>query len=86
MWRAAEPRLSFINSDRLNVYALQVMSILSQAYCSPKYLYYLIPGQEKKMRNADGSLRTEILIPTPDDFVKLWNKFNKKLWFLRSMY
>ncbi len=79
MWRAAEPRLSFINSDRLNVYALQVMSILSQAYCSPKYLYYLIPGQEKKMRNADGSLRTEILIPTPDDFVKLWNKSIKAM-------
>ncbi len=79
MWRAAEPKLSFIESDRLNVYALQVMSILSQAYCSPKYLYYLMPGQEKKMRNADGSLRTEILIPTPDDFVKLWNKSIKAM-------
>ena len=74
MWRDAEPKLSFINSDRLNVYALQVMSILAQAYCSPKYLYYLMPGQEKKMRNTDGTLRTEILISTSSDFVNLWNK------------
>ena len=27
----------------MNVYILQVMSILRQAYCSPKYLYYLLP-------------------------------------------
>ena len=31
----------------MNVYILQVMSILRQAYCSPKYLYFLLPGQEK---------------------------------------
>ena len=30
----------------MNVYILQVMSILRQAYCSPKYLYFLLPGQE----------------------------------------
>ncbi len=43
----------------MNVYILQVMSILRQAYCSPKYLYYLLPGQEKQVRGADGSLHKE---------------------------
>jgi len=74
LWREAEPNLSFVNSDRLNVYALQIMSILTQAYCSPKYLYYLLPGETKRMRNEDGSLRSEVLVETPGDFVALWKK------------
>jgi hypothetical protein len=57
----------------MNVYILQVMSILRQAYCSPKYLYYLLPGQEKKVREADGSLRREILVPDIADFERRWN-------------
>lgn len=74
MWRDAAPKLEFITSDRLNVYVLQVMSILLQSYCSPKYLYYLMPGQEKKVRNADGTLRSEILIKNANDFVEKWDK------------
>jgi len=57
----------------MNVYVLQVMSILRQSYCSPKYLYYLLPGQEKQIRTADGELKKEILIPDTDDFQKHWD-------------
>jgi hypothetical protein len=74
MWRKAKPTLDFVESDRLNVYVLQVMSILRQAYCSPKYLYYLLPGQEKLVRESDGSLRKEILVENTDDFSALWDK------------
>lgn len=63
LWRQAAPKLSFIETERMNVYILQVMSILRQAYCSPKYLYYLIPGQEKTVREPDRSLRKEVLRP-----------------------
>ena len=35
LWRDAAPRLEFVNTERMNVYLLQVMSILCQAYCSP---------------------------------------------------
>ena len=42
MWRAAQRRLSFVGAGKMNVYILQVMSILRQTYCSPKYLYYLL--------------------------------------------
>lgn len=63
MWRAAEPLLAFVNTNKMNVYILQVISILRQAYCSPKYLYFLLPGQEKPIRNSDGTRRKEVLIP-----------------------
>jgi hypothetical protein len=74
LWRETAPRLSFVDTERMNVYVLQVMSILQQAYCSPKYLYYLLPGQEKKVREPDGSLRTEVLIADVASFEREWKK------------
>jgi hypothetical protein len=74
MWREAAPRLEFVETEKMNVYILQVMSILRQGYCSPKYLYFLLPGQEKQVRDADGTRRKEILIPTTADFEHRWNK------------
>lgn len=71
MWRKEASRLDFIRTDRMNVYVLQVMSILRQAYCSPKYLYYLLPGQERKIRE-NGELRKEILVPDITDFERRW--------------
>lgn len=74
MWRASENRLDFVDTDRMNVYVLQVMSILLQGYCSPKYLYYLLPGQERQVRDVDGTLRREILIPNTRAFENCWDK------------
>jgi hypothetical protein len=72
MWREAESRLDFVESERLNVYVLQVMSILEQAYCSPKYLYYLLPGQEKTVRES-GGLRQDVLVPDVETFARMWD-------------
>ena len=74
MWREAEPRLEFVDSDRMNVYVLQVMSLLGQDYCSPKYLYYLLPGEPRRIRQPDGSLRPHVLVPDPADFVRRWEQ------------
>lgn len=74
LWRSAAPRLEFVETEKMNVYILQVMSILRQAYCSPKYLYFLLPGQEKPVRDADGTRRKEILIPDIGDFERRWNE------------
>lgn len=74
MWRDAKQRLSFVEADRMNVYVLQVMSILRQSYCSPKYLYYLLPGQERQVREPDGSLRKEVLVPDTDSFERCWRE------------
>jgi hypothetical protein len=73
MWREAASRLEFVDTQKMNVYILQVMSILRQAYCSPKYLYFLLPGEEKPVRDPDGTRRKEILIPTEKDFAKRWH-------------
>jgi hypothetical protein len=73
MWRVAAPRLAFAEAEKMNVYVLQVMSILCQSYCSPKYLYYLLPGQEKLTRDKDGQKKKDILVPNPDAFMKRWD-------------
>ncbi|WP_298575460.1 DUF262 domain-containing protein [uncultured Luteimonas sp.] len=72
LWRKAKPRLSFVESDKLNVYILQVMSILRQTYCSPKYLYYLLPGQAKPIRDASGRITQEVLIADEAEFSTRW--------------
>jgi hypothetical protein len=74
LWRKAAPKLDFVDSEKMNVYVLQVMSILRQGYCSPKYLYYLLPGQEKVVRDAKGSLRKEVLVKAPPEFKDLWQE------------
>ncbi len=73
LWRSAKTRLDFFETSKMNVYILQVMSILLQNYCSPKYLYFLLPGQEKQIRNPDGSFAKEVLIHTIEDFQNRWN-------------
>ena len=74
MWRDAQARLEFVDTEKMNVYILQVMSILRQGYCSPKYLYFLLPGQEKLVREPDGTRRKEILVPHNDEFEKRWHQ------------
>lgn len=72
MWRDAAPRLEFIDTDKMNTYILQVMSVLRQGYCSPKYLYFLLPGSEKPVRDPDGTRRKEVLVQDVADFRKRW--------------
>jgi hypothetical protein len=73
MWREAAPRLDDVETEKMNVYILQVMSILRQIYCSPKYLYFLLPGQPKSVRDPNGTRRKEVLIPDIADFDFRWN-------------
>lgn len=79
MWRTAAPKLEFVESQKLNVYILQVMSIIRQTYCSPKYLYYLLPGVERKTKAADGSFERQVMVPTPEDFTQRWDHAVKAL-------
>ena len=73
LWKKAVPRLEFVEAGRANVYVLQVMSILRQAYCSPKYLYNLIPGSQRQVRGPDGVLRSDVLVADKGAFESLWN-------------
>ena len=72
MWREAAPKLAFVSTGSMNVYVLQVMSILTQAYCSPKYLYFLLPGQEKTVRDSTGTLSKQVLVKSTEEFESLW--------------
>ena len=74
LWQEAAPRLAFVESGRVNVYVLQVMSILRQAYCSPKYLYNLIPGSQRQVRGTDGVLRSDVLVKDSAAFENLWHQ------------
>ena len=74
LWRTAQPRLEFVSQPKnLNVYILQVMSILRQNYCSSRYLYLLLPGEEKQIREPDGTRRMEVLIQSGTEFEQRWN-------------
>jgi hypothetical protein len=79
LYRSVADRLSFAGTDRMNIYVLQVMSILLQEYCSPKYLYYLVPGTHRTFRNVDGSMRSEVLIETKEAFLERWDAAVKAL-------
>ena len=74
LWRDCQERLAFAGARRMNIYVLQVMSILAQdGPCSPKYLYYLIPGRERTIR-LDGSRSTRVHVADEDSFLSLWNE------------
>jgi hypothetical protein len=74
MWRQAAPRLEFVETDKMNVYVLQVMSLRLQNYCSPKYLYFLLPRQEKPVRRDDGGLEKVVLVPSGEAFAAQWDR------------
>lgn len=72
MWREAAPKFNFVNTGKMNVYILQVMSLLKQAYCSPKYLYFLLPGQARPLRDPDGTRHEVVLVKDVAEFKGLW--------------
>jgi len=73
-WRSVKPRLSFVDPGKMKIYVLQVMSILKQAYCSPKYLYYLVPNSEKTIKLPDGSKEEITLVKSEEEFRQKWDE------------
>jgi len=72
MWSEAEERLSYTDSKKMKIYILQVMSILEQAYCSAKYLYYLVPEAIKTIKESDGSKKQVVLVNSSEEFIERW--------------
>ena len=79
MWRDAEEQLQFTDTKKMKTYILQVMSVLEQAYCSSKYLYYLVPESKKTIRKPDGSTEQIVLIENVEEFNERWNQSVKAL-------
>ncbi len=65
--------------DKGKIYTLQTMSILKQAYCAPKYLYYLIPSSIKWVKEGSGSLKKIVLIDSKETFLHLWQTSIKEM-------
>jgi len=61
------------SSDKVKIYALQVISILKQNYCAPKFLYYLIPGTTKQEKDQAGKVEKKILIESKQEFCDHWD-------------
>jgi hypothetical protein len=74
MWNDISEILEYTDPKKMKVYILQVMSILKQAYCSPKYLYYLVPEEKKLIKNPDGSKKHIVLIKDREEFLLKWNE------------
>lgn len=53
---------------------MTTMSLLKQNYCSPKYLYYLVPNEKKKIKTPDGKTTDVVLIKSKEKFVELWEQ------------
>jgi len=74
LWENASNRLAFTDPKKMKVHVLQVMSILTQSYCSPKYLYHLVPGASKIIKKEDGSKESTVLIPDTQTFNEKWHE------------
>ncbi len=74
MNREAEKELAeYYPDSQKKTYLLMVMSIIAQNYCSPKYLYYLVPQQEKTIRREDGKNEKIVLVQDADEFRQRWD-------------
>lgn len=74
MWRESSRRLSFRKHGQDEYLYLASDVHLAPGLLFPKYLYYLLPGQERQVRGADGSLRKEVLVADVKDFERRWEK------------
>jgi len=79
MWHNEINNLNITDSNKMKIYILQVMSILEQNYCSPKYLYYLVPNAKKTIKKDDNTTEEIILISSKEEFESKWNKSVKAL-------
>lgn len=89
LWRDAESQYAFFDEIReMNVYALQVMSIIRQSVCDPKFLYYLIPERSRSFRAGGGATTDRIIVESRSDFLDLWDKsvaaLDRSLTLLRN--
>lgn len=75
LWKEAEAKGRFFSEIReMNVYVLQVMSIMRQIDCSPKFLYYLIPERVRTYRDRGGSSGSEKIVESKEHFETLWDQ------------
>ncbi len=73
-WRDIRDQFNLPDPDKGKILILQTMSMLRQDYCAAKFLYYLVPGAIKRIREKDGSFHATTLVNSEDEFKKLWSE------------
>lgn len=72
LWEGlANDKLKRIDTN-MNENLLKIISLRKQNYCSSKYLYNLIPGEETVREEPDGTRYEEVLIESGTEFSELW--------------
>jgi hypothetical protein len=79
LWHQEMNNFNITDKNKMKIYVLQIMSILEQNYCSPKYLYYLVPGTKKSIKKEDKTFEDIILIKDKQDFEEKWANAIKAL-------
>lgn len=65
-------QLKKIDSN-MDLNLVKVISLIKQNYCSSKYLYNLIPGEETIREEPDGTRYEEVLVRSGSEFEELWD-------------
>ena len=74
LWQSVEPKLNnVLETRKMDIYILQVMSIIKQVYCSPKYLHNLVPPHSNTKVLSNGYSNKCNLIKSNKEFNKLWD-------------
>lgn len=71
LWDNLDETLKRVDSN-MSDHLLKIISLHKQNYCSTKYLYNLIPGEETVREEPDGTRYEEILVKDGSEFEHLW--------------
>jgi hypothetical protein len=73
-WEALDnDRLKSVDGS-MNEYILKLISLHVQSYCSSKYIYNLIPGEETEKKTESGKSEKVVLVKNTSEFEELWGK------------
>ncbi len=62
-----------LNVDKnMKEYMLKLISLYAQGYCSPKYIYNLIPGKKVRIKTKTGEFSKRIIVGSSEGFEELW--------------
>jgi len=74
LFSEAESTITYRLYGKLQMFLLQIMSIIVQEQCSPKYLEYLIPRRVKRVKDHNGTYSKKILFESNDQFINNWTE------------
>lgn len=73
LWQQQVPEQVKKMDSNMDLNIVKIISLIKQNYCSSKYLYNLIPGEETIREEPDGTRYEEILVDSGSDFKQLWD-------------